>query len=341
MIFKLTRYYSDEDKKKSDLGSNALTYGLSGLGAGGAALAADTFDRLRNKKLIEKITKLDSNLRKSPEDRELWGKLNDKINSIDELHHTRRLNSDQSAFSRFNEKELREHLIKECKKSGIDNPPEDYIKKAIDDYKQEKFGGKPYKIAEGRNASAAVVAHEFGHYNIEKDRAGLLPKITQRAGHKDIFRVGRDGKDSTGKIAARVGMHMIPGVATGATGFKVDEDTGDVKLRKASLIAPALGIALPFVRTHHEKVASKEAMKLLKGLGASDKYLNQSKESLKAAYNTYASNRNLDIAANTAASGLGYLASGLRAKRKGDRIKEEKERRREERNKFLDYKEGE
>ena len=332
MIFRLTRYYSNEDKKKSDLGPNALTYGLSGLGAGGAALAADTFDDFENKRLVKKDIKLEADLRKSSEDKKLREKLNDKINSIDELHH---IKSNKSTFSRFDEERFRKHLI-----NKLGNPPEDYIKEAIDDYRRE-FGGKPYKISESRDASAAVVAHEFGHYNIEKDRAGLLPKITQRVSHKDIFKVGRDGVDSTGKTAARVGMHMIPGVATGATGFKVDEDTGDVKLRKASLIAPALGIALPFVRTHHEKVASKEAMKLLKELGASDKYLKQGKESLKAAYNTYASNRNLDIAANTAASGFGYLASGLRAKRKGDRIKEEKERRREERDKFLNYKEGE
>lgn len=340
MIFRLTRYYSNEDKKKSDLGPNALTYGLSGLGAGGAALGIDHYRKFGDNNTY-RMKSLEAALLKQEEvEKDLRKKFNDKVSSAGDIYHTRMLNRGAEC-SRFRKLPNDEELRKKAMRTAANQLNEEQLKAVIDSYKEE-FNGKPYKLMEGNNTSTSIAAHEFGHYNIEKGKAGKLAKFTQDIHHNPIFNIGDEwGGDTFKKQAARVGMHMIPGVATGTTGFKVDEDTGDVKLRKASLIAPALGIALPFVRTHHEKVASKEAMKLLKELGASEKYLKLSKENLKNAYNSYTFDRNARIAANTAASGFGYLANGLRAKRKGDRIKEEKERRREERDKFLNYKEGE
>lgn len=168
-----------------------------------------------------------------------------------------------------------------------------------------------------------VLGHEYGHKLIEEGKAGKINQKLQRLG---IFL--NNGATNQNAALANMGHILAPGIATGATGFKVDDD-GNIKFRKSSLIAPAVGTLAAFAHTHHEKQASKQALKALKELGASSEALAKYKEQLlgkHSALDTYRAIRNGKIAGVLTSSAAGYGYSGLNAKQKSEKIKKEKEK---------------
>lgn len=165
-----------------------------------------------------------------------------------------------------------------------------------------------------------ILGHEYGHKLIEEGKAGKINQKLQRLG---IF---LNNVANPKAALANTGHILAPGIATGATGFKVDDD-GNVEFRKSSLIAPAIGTLATFAHTHHEKQASKQALKALKELGASSETLAKYKEQLlgkHSALDTYRGLRNGKIAGILTSSAAGYGYSGLNAKQKSEKIKREK-----------------
>ena len=155
---------------------------------------------------------------------------------------------------------------------------------------------------EGNNGSAAILSHELGHSKHSYGREG--------------------GK--IGKIAHKAGRLWQP-AATAATGFasgykaEKDKEKGK-KVSTLNKLTPAIvgaGTYVPILVA--EGAASKQGLKTLKKLGASENYLKASKKQLNSALGTYV----VAGAGRNVLLGYGSREAGKLA-RKMDKKKEDK-----------------
>jgi Zn-dependent membrane protease YugP len=158
-------------------------------------------------------------------------------------------------------------------------------------YFDPKYGGRPVKgskdtydfggirikrgragdaIYTGRNAS--IFAHEYGHSLHHQDRGGgLIGSIAHQ-----LYAPSKIGTSVSGILAPAAAFGM--GIAA-AKGRKFGKFA-----RFAPIVAPA-AVSVPMLVAEEE--ASRQGLKALREVGASDDYLSKSRRRLGLAYSTY------------------------------------------------------
>ena len=320
----------DKERKKFDWVSGLAGGGLLAAGQVGGGETAHAVDRILSRKALKGLIENHSG-RDSKGNKLTTGLTKEEAKQLQDLINQReRSNADWKMIEQLLDKaeHLKEgdvenyyKLLKFIRENDKDLTIDDRLINRVKEGSGSYCSGRKNLIyIDTRDPS--VLAHEYGHHIIKKGKAGWINK---KIAEVNPFYNGIIGEKDYGKLIFHEGLVAAPGIATSATGFKVDDDTGDIKFRKASLIAPALASILAFGHTANEKLASKKGLEFLKKIGVSKEELERYKETLlgkNGFYDTYKSARTGKLAGIGVSTAGGYGFSGLMAKLKSDKIKE-------------------
>jgi len=214
-------------------------------------------------------------------------------------------------------KEFPNGLPKEPKPSMIWKNPEEYDKLMKKWRRFNELTGKLGPYVDLGTKRADVLAHELGHMEIQQNPFnGDQSKLKAAAEKLSQSYVA-------GLARGLVANPLTAAVNSTKNGWVVDEDDDNkIKFNKKSLILPAISAGLVLSQPLYEHGASRRGLRMLKELGASNKYLKEAEEGLigkKSALSSYKIAAAQNMVGNLAGYGSGLAIGKIRAEKLKDK----------------------